>query len=102
VNDPGAWPSTAEVDDVANDTALDDGRPKLHGVTVLSRLAGAGVVLQDLATAAAPDRVLLQIGDTATYVAFDGTFDEVDAVVRAAAIELADLREHRLRRRAPL
>ena len=79
---------------MANDTALDDGRPKLHGVTVRSRLAGAGVVLQDLATAAAPDRVPLQIGDTATYVAFDGTFDEVDAVVRAAAIELADLREH--------
>jgi hypothetical protein len=78
VNDPGAWPSTAEVDDVAHDIAPGDRRPKLHGATVLSRLAGAGVAVQDLATAAAPDRVLLQIGDVATYLAFDGTLDEVD------------------------
>jgi hypothetical protein len=89
----------AEVDDVAEDTTGGDQRPKLHGATVLTRLAGAGVALQDLASVANPNRVRLQVGDTATYVAFDGTLDEVDDLVRAAALELAELREHRLQQR---
>lgn len=80
-------------------TTPGDRRPRLHGNMVLTRLAGAGVALQDLATPATPDRILLQVGDAATHVTLDGTLDEVEDLWQRGGLELARLRESRLRQR---
>jgi hypothetical protein len=77
---------------VAEDTTDGAARPKLHGMTTLTRLTGAGVTVRDLASASTPDRVSLLIGDSVTNVALDGTLTEVEVLIVDAAVQLSHLR----------
>ena len=81
---------------MAKDTADAVARPKLHGVTTLTQLAGAGVVVQDRSSDVNPDRVALLVGDTAAHVVFDGTLAEVEALLVEAALQLSQLRDARI------
>ncbi len=67
--------------------------PKLHGTFTLTRLGGAGVVLEDLGSDDDPEHVVLGIGDSATNLALDGTLDEVRWLIAEAGAQLARLRE---------
>ena len=69
--------------------------PKLHGTFSLTRLTGAGVALNDHATADTPEMVSLSIGDSATNVAFLGDLAVVHDLIREADRQLSELRDER-------